>query len=173
MAAPHGISGVEESGKSTFNYRTRWEENIFHSFFFRNSNFLPGTLSSLFLPSSPLSFFSVTRALSKHVYLIILHMHSLACRSFARALKQWSGSVVMNTNRLRSVFLWYFFKFCEGSVRILRLNSHPLRHWREAISKLTWMQGCDVSSRVSGQTKRTNLIWICIWFGDTTFAIFP
>ena len=105
VAAPHGISGVEESGKSTFNYRTRWEENIFHSFFFRNSNFLPGTLSSLFLPSSPLSFFSVTRALSKHVYLIILHMHSLACRSFARALKQWNGSVVMNTNRLRSVFL--------------------------------------------------------------------
>ena len=38
---------------------------------------------------------------------------------------------------------------------------------------MTLLQGCDVSSRVSGQTKRTNLIWICIWFGDTTFAIFP
>ena len=34
-------------------------------------------------------------------------------------------------------------------------------------------QGCDVSSRVSGRTKRTNPIWICIWFGDTKFAIFP
>ena len=34
-------------------------------------------------------------------------------------------------------------------------------------------QGCDVSSRISGQTKRTNPIWICIWFGDTKFAIFP
>ena len=80
-------------------------KKIYSTAFFINSIVLPGTLSSLFLPSSPLSFFSVTRALSKHVYLIILHMHSLACRSFARALKQWSGSVVMNTNRLRSVFL--------------------------------------------------------------------
>ena len=34
-------------------------------------------------------------------------------------------------------------------------------------------QGCDVSSRVSGRSKRTNPIWICIWFGETKFAIFP
>ena len=34
-------------------------------------------------------------------------------------------------------------------------------------------QGCDVSSRVSCRIKRTNLIWICIWFRDTKFAIFP
>ena len=34
-------------------------------------------------------------------------------------------------------------------------------------------QGCDISSRVSCRTKRTNPIWICIWFGDTKFAIFP
>ena len=34
-------------------------------------------------------------------------------------------------------------------------------------------QGCDVSSHVSGRTKRTNPIWICIWLRDTKFAIFP
>ena len=28
-------------------------------------------------------------------------------------------------------------------------------------------------SRLSGQTKRTNPIWICIWFGDTKIANFP
>ena len=33
-------------------------------------------------------------------------------------------------------------------------------------------QGCDVWSHVSGLTKRTNPIWICIWFGDTKFTIF-
>ena len=35
------------------------------------------------------------------------------------------------------------------------------------------IQGCNVSSRVSGRTKRANPIWICICFGDTKFAIFP
>ena len=39
--------------------------------------------------------------------------------------------------------------------------------------KHTEAQGCDVLSRVSGRTKRTNPIWICIWFGNTKFAIFP
>ena len=37
----------------------------------------------------------------------------------------------------------------------------------------TISQGCDVLSHVSGRTKRTNPIWICIWFGHTSFAIFP
>ena len=37
----------------------------------------------------------------------------------------------------------------------------------------TDIQGCDVSSSVSGRTKRTNLIGICILFGDTKFSIFP
>ena len=39
--------------------------------------------------------------------------------------------------------------------------------------KYLGIQGCDVSSCVSGRTKRINPIWICIWFGDTKFAIFP
>ena len=33
--------------------------------------------------------------------------------------------------------------------------------------KLGYVQGWDISSRVSGRTKRTNPIWFCIWFGDT------
>ena len=35
------------------------------------------------------------------------------------------------------------------------------------------IQGCDISSRESCRTKRTNPIGICIWFGYTKFAIFP
>ena len=30
-------------------------------------------------------------------------------------------------------------------------------------------QGCDVMSCVSGRTKRTNLIWFCIWFRDQKY----
>ena len=37
----------------------------------------------------------------------------------------------------------------------------------------TDLQVCDILSRVSDRTKRTNPIWSCIWFGNTKFAIFP
>ena len=38
---------------------------------------------------------------------------------------------------------------------------------------VTYVQGCDALSHVSGRTKRTNPIWICIWFGYTKFAFSP
>ena len=52
---------------------------------------------------------------------------------------------------------------------ITKWKSWTCRHCRHC----SISQGCDVSWYVMGQTKRTNQIWICIWFGDTKFAIFP
>ena len=57
---------------------------------------------------------------------------------------------------------------CVKKAISLEINDRSVRPIK-ALPKVS----CDVSSHLSGRTKRTNPIWICIWFGDTQFAIFP
>ena len=54
-------------------------------------------------------------------------------------------------------------------LKITLISSFAVRAHKTA----TNLKGCDVLSRVSCRTKRTNPIWFCMWFGDTQFAIFP
>ena len=65
-------------------------------------------------------------------------------------------------------FTSYFFIMKEhqwGQKSHPRQLQRPQLQLHQQLPKVSWC--------VSGRTKRTNPIWIGIWFGDTKFAIFP
>ena len=77
-------------------------------------------------------------------------------------------------SNFRDCFLFSFSRFSEILAGQLDKQQRSKKRLGEALIREVWppLQGWDVSSHVSVRTKRTNTIWICIWFGNTKFAIF-
>ena len=104
---------------------------------------------------------NILRAKQKHAYNeVVIRIITKDCYHSVRQCSKYTNMLLVKT--LGVILLTSCVRQCL-----------PMDVDKYLKFQATIMQGCDLSSHVLVRTKRTNPIWICIWFGDTKFATFP